>query len=378
MLASLPRRLHYRHAFRLRPGQRLITVASTWREDSLFGLDPLFTSRLLSELPYDRYRVALILHPNIWASHSSFQIRAWLAEALRAGLILLRPEEGWRAAIIAADWVLSDHGSIGVYAAALGRPVLLDKTGQDMIDPRSALGRLLTIAPSLDLFAALAPQLRHAEELRDRCREIAATWISSAPGRSLPLIRDEVYRMMDAIPPDTEPMLAAVDSPEVADISPASFWAHVEPTDDPSELSVSRLPASIARSDPAGVLIVSDQELDHRLAGTADIIRIGQDELPCDEATWSAAAFEYRPGVVLTLVHDERTARLRTRDGSLIQVTLDQSGSLEDAELVFVVLAERLFCGLDDIAALSPLTLHTGPDRSIKATFEVHVHESFA
>ncbi|WP_173522774.1 hypothetical protein [Nonomuraea antri] len=375
MLASLPRRLHYRRSFHLRPGQRLITVASTWREDSLFGIDPLLVSRLLGELPFDRYRVALILHPNVWASHSSFQIKAWLAEALRAGLLLLPPEEGWRAAVIAADWVLSDHGSVGIYAAAIGRPVLLDKTGLDVIDPRSALGRLLTVAPTLDPLAPLEPQLRRAEELRDRCRDVATTWISSAPGRSLHLIREEIYRLTGEAPPDTEPMLLAVDAPEIDDVPPSSFWTHVEHMGpERGDLAVHRVPASITRSGPAGILIASDRELDHRLAGLASIVQIRRDELPSDEETWSAAVFEYRPGVELTVAHDEQNASLRGRDGSLTQVTLNEIDHPADAELVFAVLAERSVNGSDDITALSPLTLAAGSEHIVRATFRVHAH----
>ncbi|MFI6500290.1 hypothetical protein [Nonomuraea typhae] len=371
LLASAPRRLHYRHALGLRPDLKLITIASTWREDSLFGLDPLLVSRLLSALPYDRYRVALILHPNIWAAHSGFQIKAWLAEAMRAGLILLPPEEGWRAAIIAADWVLSDHGSVGVYAAALGRPILLDKSGQDLIDPRSALGRLLAVAPALDPRADLLPQLRRAEQLRDRCRAVAATWISSAPGRSLHLIREQVYRMMDTAPPGTEPALMAVGTPEIDDALPASLWTHVERMGC-GGLSVRRWPASITRSSPGGVLIVSDQELDHRLVSLAGIIRTTSEALPCDEETWSSAVFEHRSGVGLTLVHDEGVARLRTRDGSRLRLILTEIDKPQQAELVFAVLAERLISGTEDIAPLSPLTLRTAPDHTVTAAFEVH------
>lgn len=37
------------------------------------------------------------------------------------GLRLLGPEFDWRAAIIAADNVLGDHGSTTAYAAAIGK-----------------------------------------------------------------------------------------------------------------------------------------------------------------------------------------------------------------------------------------------------------------
>lgn len=39
-------------------------------------------NRLLAELPYDQFRIALVLHPNVWSSHSRRQIEAWLADLL--------------------------------------------------------------------------------------------------------------------------------------------------------------------------------------------------------------------------------------------------------------------------------------------------------
>ena len=369
ILASRPRRLHYRRAFHLRPGQRLITVNSTWREDSLYGLDPRLVHRLLDEVPLDEFRVALVLHPNVWASHGRERIRAWLFEALRAGLILLPPDEGWRAAIIAADWVLSDHGSVGVYAAAAGRPVLLEQSGRPAIDPRSGLGRLFDVAAPLDPLAPLRPQLERAERALDRTREVAATWVSSAPGRSLRLIRDEVYRIIGERPPESDPPLLAVESPAVAGALPASLWTHVEEGAVQGELSVRRTPATVAGRHQ-GMLIVSDEELDHRLAGIADVIRIPAAALPADEETWSADVFEQRPGVQLTVVHDARGGRMRTRDGRSAAVVLDSA--CPDAELVLAVLAERAVTGdLDALAKLSPLVVCASGERTIKAEFRV-------
>jgi hypothetical protein len=373
--ASLPRRLRYRNAFHLRPGQRLITVASTWREDSLFGTDPLLVSRMLSELPYDEYRVALVLHPNVWASHSNFQVRAWLAEALRAGLILLPPEEGWRAAVIAADWVVSDHGSVSVYAAAAGRPVLLEKSGRETIDARSGLGRLLAVAPALDQRAPIEPQLRLAEGLREHTHAVAAEWVTSAPGRALRLIRDELYRIMNAAPPETEPAIMAVESPAVDEAPPTTLWTHVEqPGTDPRELSACRRPADVAGPGRPGILIAADDELDHRLLSRADIIQMTGGLPLLDEQEWSAAVFEHRPGARLTLVRTGRRARLRTREGVVISLVLDGIDSPGDADLVFAVLAERFLSGTGDLSALSPLVLRLGPARRVKAAFRLLPH----
>jgi hypothetical protein len=66
LLASTPLRRRYRAA--LRTGDRvLVMVASTWRTSSVVGHDRSLLSRLLGQLPIDRYQVCAALHPNIWA-----------------------------------------------------------------------------------------------------------------------------------------------------------------------------------------------------------------------------------------------------------------------------------------------------------------------
>ncbi|PSK90953.1 hypothetical protein CLV63_12180 [Murinocardiopsis flavida] len=381
LIASLPRRLNYRHAFGLHPGQRLITVNSTWKYDSLFGIDPMLIPRLLEQLPYDGFRIALILHPNIWASHSRLQIESWLFDARRAGLLLIPPNEGWRAAVIAADWVVSDHGSVSMYAAALGRPVLLEKSAWSAIDPRSGLGRLFDVAPTLDPLAPITPQLRLADDLRAQTHALAETWVSSAPGHALALIRNAAYRLMGTPAPTAEPVLLALPDPEIGAAIPSALWMHVEQTNGgggPSDLDVRRTPAAVANKAPIpahgaeGVLIVSDGELDHRLSSMADIVGIARSALPADEVTWSHSIFEHRFGVRLTVVHDSGSAKVRSREGRVASIALESITHPGDAELVFAVLAERALgdeSALEDVAALRQLRLNVSPDRTIAAEF---------
>jgi hypothetical protein len=79
---------------------------------------------LLGALPSDEYRVALVLHPNVWSWYGEFQIESlWLDRARDAGLLLLPPDNGWKAALISADLVIGDQGSVTLYAAALDKPV---------------------------------------------------------------------------------------------------------------------------------------------------------------------------------------------------------------------------------------------------------------
>lgn len=81
LMASLPSRNRYRGALGLGKAQRLVTVTSTWQPESALGRHPDLLDRLMRELPPDEYRVAAILHPNIWAIHGPWMVRAWLRTA---------------------------------------------------------------------------------------------------------------------------------------------------------------------------------------------------------------------------------------------------------------------------------------------------------
>ncbi len=101
--ASLPFRDHYRAALGLTPSQKLIVLSSTWGPSAQLGAHPELAVRLLRELPADEYRVALIVHPNIWYGHGPWQVRTWLRRAVEAGA-LLTPARGdsWRGIAIAS------------------------------------------------------------------------------------------------------------------------------------------------------------------------------------------------------------------------------------------------------------------------------------
>ncbi|MFC0602376.1 hypothetical protein [Streptomyces palmae] len=212
MLAALPDRERFRRALGVGPDQRLILVNSTWGPRSLLGdgaADPLpaLLPRLAAELPLDEYRTAAVLHPNIWYGHGPGQVRAWLDRAGRAGLTLVPPLAGWRQALIAADCVIGDHGSVTFYAAALGTPVLLGAFPEGDLDPDSPVAALGRTAPRLDPRRGLRHQLDQVMAGHDprRYADITAA-TSSDPGRSATLLRRLCYRLI-GIPEPVDPAL---------------------------------------------------------------------------------------------------------------------------------------------------------------------------
>jgi hypothetical protein len=175
MRASLPFREHYRRALGVRPGETLVTVSSTWTAESTFCQRP----ELYRELSKS-FKTAAVLHPNIWAAHGAWQVRSWLADC---DVIVIPPEEGWRATMIASDVVVGDHGSTTQYAAAIGARV-----------------RLATCPEVRD--GSLAHALREAVPLytNDIAEAVAvpdfAGLISSRLDRSGAILRATMYRLL--------------------------------------------------------------------------------------------------------------------------------------------------------------------------------------
>ncbi|MFC5748953.1 hypothetical protein [Actinomadura rugatobispora] len=219
LLASLPRRDAYRRALGVDGTQQLVFVSSTWDTDSLLGRHPDLLLRVAAELPRDGYRIVAALHPHVWAWYGKRQVTSWYADSMRLGVRLLPPEEGWRAALVAADRIIGDHGSVTSYGAALGVPVLLGAFPEDSVAPGSHTARLGTIAARVDWNRPLRPQLDDAVHAfsADRYADFRLD-LSSRPGEAAGLIRREMYRLMRL--PDRQ------DPPEVVPVPMPRPIAH--------------------------------------------------------------------------------------------------------------------------------------------------------
>ncbi|WP_344678979.1 hypothetical protein [Saccharopolyspora taberi] len=188
--ASIPMRDHYRSG--LRSGDRkLVVICSTWGDRSAYGRQAELVTRLVEVLPPDHYQVALVLHPNIPAQHSRFMVDLWTRHARSRGLVVVPPDRGWRAVLVAADVVVSDHGSLALYAAALGIPFLLAEFGTDEIVPGTPAARLADRAAWLDPTADLRAQVDAARPVAGH-EELASDAFSPI-GRSAERLREAIY-----------------------------------------------------------------------------------------------------------------------------------------------------------------------------------------
>ncbi len=218
MLASRVHRERFRRALGVRRGQRLVVLNSTWNPEGLFGngggqdIVPSLLPRLFAELPADDYRLAAVLHPNIWYGHGPGQIRVWLDRACRSGMTLIDPVRAWRQALMAADVVLGDFGAVSYYAAALGIPVLLASAEEDRLDPEAPLAAFVRDAPRLDPREPLRDQLA---DLLVGHRPLAepAEFVTSAPGASGELLRRHFYGLMGLREPAASALLEPLPLP---------------------------------------------------------------------------------------------------------------------------------------------------------------------
>ncbi|MEU6860921.1 hypothetical protein AB0B28_18850, partial [Glycomyces sp. NPDC046736] len=206
----------YRRALGVGPRQRLVLVASTWLEHSLFAHHPGLPERLLAALPMDDYAVAFVPHPNILAVHGG--IESLFRRQLENGLIMVDPGEGWRASLLAADLVISDHGSMGFYAAALGIPTALAAFGFDEMPPDSPLALFGSAAPRFDASGDLLGQVERlceAGPMEHACFEAALAEPASGAAERL---HAGLYRTLDL-------EAAAVPGPrQFPPVAPVPLW----------------------------------------------------------------------------------------------------------------------------------------------------------
>jgi hypothetical protein len=215
MLASQSYRQRYREALGVRDSQKLVLVSTSWGPDSLFGTNPQIFARVAAELPGEEYRVIGVVHPFLWHGHGRRQVLAWLSDARAAGLAIVEPD-AWRAAAVAADLVIGDHGSTTVYAAALNTPVLLHTSALAAEQPDSATTRLAQLAASLHPDRPLQSQITRAiDDHNPQGYAPIAEWLTSRPGQAGPTLRAKVYRLLNLSEPNHAAPVTPVPPPEL-------------------------------------------------------------------------------------------------------------------------------------------------------------------
>lgn len=212
--ASLSSRSRYREALGLGEREKMVLVTSAWGGSSVFSrLDGLLP-RLMTELPRPEFRVVVLVHPNVWAWHGTWQVRAWMAGCREAGVTLLPPEQDWRQPLIAADWIIGDYSSVTLYGTMTGVPMLLARYPQGNVNPGSPGAALALTVPALSASHPLTGQLAYAaEEYRAGEYAAVASRICSEPGAFNRLFRRLVYRTLGLGEPAHRPEVRPLPLP---------------------------------------------------------------------------------------------------------------------------------------------------------------------
>ncbi|MEU6373314.1 translation initiation factor 2 [Streptomyces sp. NPDC046909] len=241
VLASLPLRDRYRTA--LGTGHRkLLVLTSTWGEESLLRRHPDLPARLATQLPYDGYQLALIVHPNERSLLGSYELSERLAPALGAGMLLAGAHEEWASVLIAADALVTDHGSTALYyAAAQDRPIVGVGRGGSELIPGSPMDVLLRQIPQLGHTAADADALTEAlAAYRPGTGRTAAQASFAYQGAALSRLRTALYALLGLTPPPFDAPARLLPPPAPATLAPASFDVDAEIT--PEGIRIARRP----------------------------------------------------------------------------------------------------------------------------------------
>ena len=388
LVASLPRRHQYRQAFRLRREQRLVVCSSTWGPGAQLGLLPDLALRLAGELPVDEFKVAMIIHPNIWFGHGPWQVRVWLRTAAEAGVVLIPPRgDEWRAAVLASDVLIADHGSVGFYGMAIGRPLLRSSFGEQYLRADAPLAELAKMAPELKLDDTVAHQIDRAIDRHDpaRCRQLVDRMFDKQ-GEAVSIMRAAIYRLIGLSVGASGGTLAVSEGA----IPMGAVHSHVvtgEVRHDASAqttVAIRRLPAAADREQAARPtsssrekaipprggggggggrhLVVDEAEQRARRRESASIItRAGTGTDFGSHANWAARVLEELPGcrLVATLNQQDGRALISGRDGCAFNVSVapDEDGVRPSAAALASLIYLLDISDLLDTALGGPVSL---------------------
>ncbi|MEU8567236.1 hypothetical protein AB0C51_02555 [Streptomyces pathocidini] len=330
LVGGLARRPAHRRALGVDDGQRLVVLSSTWGPTSLIGRDPGLPARVPAELPLDAYRVAAIVHPNVWSAHGAWQIRALEAAALDAGLLLIPPIGAWQSALLAADLVIGDHGSVTLYGAALGKPVLLGAFGDDVVRG-TAMADLGRLAPRLDPAESMREQVDRAVggQAPDRYEAVAARAFA-VPGQAVARLRAAVYRLLDLSEPTVPAPQLPVSEPDLRSARVTKWLARTTASTvlGQTTVTVERFPVTGGEEHGEGHaaahthLACETEEPDHHVIESASVL-VRRSPAPTAVAglAWIRDTLGRWPGSRLTAVKVAGGCLVGLRDGRVVEVT---------------------------------------------------------
>ncbi|SFP35756.1 hypothetical protein [Amycolatopsis rubida] len=334
-------RAQYREALGVAPHQKLVTITSTWWRNSLLGSQPSLFREVVGALDRDRYRVAGLVHPNIWHGHGPWQIRTWLADCQRAGLLLPPPAEGWQAVLLASDLVVGDHGATTAYGACLDIPLLLAAFPESDVAPESVGELLGATAPRLNSREPLDVQIERAvRTYRPGSFDDVAALVTSRPGEAAARLRRLFYEHLRLTEPASGPIVPLIPvsaaTGHAAPAAPANFIV-CESREDRFHLT--RYPADVD-IDRSGSAKFSNAALTAREDHPDESLRRRAAIVFSASATGDAALADLLRRHPHATVAASSDGRVATRSGQVIETTFT------DPEVAAALVFESVLRGL--------------------------------
>ncbi|MEC3975469.1 hypothetical protein [Amycolatopsis sp. H20-H5] len=357
MVRSKHLRHRYREALGIAPHQRLVTISTTWWQRSLMGSWPSLFREIVGCLDRDLYRVAALVHPNIWHGHGPWQVHTWLADCLRAGMLLPSPVEGWQATLLASDLVVGDHGATTAYGACLDVPVLLAAFPETDVAPGSVGEVLGSTAPRLNRHEPLRVQLERAlGSYQSGSLDAIAALVTSCPGEAMARLRRLFYEHLRLTEPTTGPIVPVVPADAVAGLEPPPVRADLiacRQREQPDRYELSRYPADV-HIDRTGsaefddtVLVVHEDHPDENLRRSAAGVLGGSSAELAD-------VLRRHPQAKVAARTQGAGSLVATRSGQLVEL------SLADPGIAAAVVFEQLLQHRDASALPGEVTVAFG------------------
>lgn len=317
----------YRRDVSVEPGQKLVVLSSTWGPDSLTALGSPAVGRILAALPVDEFKIALILHPNVWSRDGHNVRRRYRHHVDRGGLVVVDPRQGWHATLAAADVVIGDNGSVSLYAAMADIPLLLLAFSSQVV-PGTTMDHLGREAPRLVLEHDIQAQVEAAIARRgqvDASSLIART--IAHPDQAEELFRRLCYEKMGLPQPESELPVLAAPTPVVEHQPVKSF--EVRTRVDGTTVTARRFPAAVKTwCDRV------EEPWDRHLAACAtepDLTMRQNAAILVDDTDHGGSAFrrlgelhQTYPGCRLTLVRADHGYRAAIRNGGHYELNSHQ------------------------------------------------------
>ncbi|MFI7123144.1 hypothetical protein [Amycolatopsis sp. NPDC049868] len=320
LLSSRDLRERYREAFKTE-GRTLVMLASTWRPDSLLGRWQSLPSELLAQLPVDRYQVCVAVHPNVWSFYGRAQLLSWYSSALASGLVLLPPDSGWQAALVAADQVITDHGSLGLFAAALDKPILHAGASTEIV-VGSPPDELLGATAKLDRNTSLEAQLERCRSTfrRGQFGHITSRVFAHTAEADINL-RSLIYRRLELTPPSntSSPQRFPLPKPDLRPIT-----SHVVDTVaiENNTLTLTRFPAAVLpkRTGRETHVVADETERDLKILERAAVIVRDGSLSPSEARRWVTATLAVYPGARVAVAATARGGLASVRGSGFVEI----------------------------------------------------------